>query len=109
MPKITKEVCDKCGHTQEKNMFHASKEEQASGAVRFFFTVGVTIQADHAWEGRIQPAYVDKAQYWCSHCTIKAGLRRAQHEEIAPPAPTPPPTLEDMVRAIVGEVLDDRS
>lgn len=91
MAKRTYYTCDRCG-------------KQKAGEPNFVENVGI----------RVGPAYSHTTMFfdlqadWCRNCLIETGLRDpAAHILTDPPAPDPKPTLEDLIREIIRECIEE--
>jgi hypothetical protein len=84
---VTTYTCDKCGHLQEN-------DEQMWD---------VEIACSHRPSTYTRRRVVKKA-LWCRPCVVQYHLLPAAKED--KPAPTPPPTFEDMIREIVQEEMN---
>lgn len=87
--------CDRCG--KEADNPHD------------YYHVGVLLNSVYMATGRWSASH---QQQWCTSCCEKVGIRGSLarfHKENEPKeAPPPAPTLEDMVRALIREELDNQ-
>ncbi len=92
MPQTTFYICDRCNKSQEND----SKD---------MHTVAIVIRS-------VPPprfAQVHDGSHkklWCRECLARVGIVDWEEPGVTPP--TSPPTLEDMIIEIVGEVIADR-
>ena len=92
---VTTYTCDKCGHSQER-----------PGSPKQLWDVGIGIEVVGSSRSYSTSPPLFHAKIWCRDCVTKAGLllpSRTDEEK----APTPPPTLEDMIRELIKEEIDD--
>lgn len=90
---ITTYTCDKCGHEQKE-----PKQMWAVGIV-------AREQRDKTYT-KYQDSPKEKV-LWCRSCLVKLGILPSAVND--PPAPTPVPTLEDMILEIVQEAIDNNA
>ena len=83
--------CDRCGATAEDDK-------------NFLKRVAVGVN----WGYGFQAADRKLEAEWCRECLIKAGLHSPQNEADEKIAPPVPPTLEDLIRDIVREEIEQR-
>lgn len=92
---VTTYTCDKCKHSQE----HPQSPKQ-------LWDIGIGIETAGCSSYYSTSPKLAHKQMWCRSCVIKAGLfppSRTDEEK----TPTPPPTLEDMIREIAREEIND--
>lgn len=90
MTIVTTYTCDKCGNMQE---------DDPLGMWQLEIKVGERTKSNYT--SRMQPV---KVGLWCRSCVVKIGLLPPTKDD--PPAPTPPPTFEDMIREIIQEEIE---
>lgn len=83
--------CDRCGATAQDDK-------------HFLRHVAVGVN----WGYGFQAADRKLEAEWCRECLIKTGLHSPQNEADEKIAPPVPPTLEDLVRDIVREEIEQR-
>ncbi|GAG22907.1 unnamed protein product [marine sediment metagenome] len=92
MSEITTYTCDRCEATSER--------------IEFLEAVSVLVGTIRAYS---HPSPEHRAE-WCRPCLIEMGLRRpADHLKEDPPAPEPPPTLEEVLRELIREVVQEET
>ena len=91
---VTTYTCDKCGHSQERPQ-----------SPKQLWDVGIGIEALGTGSYHSISSRLAHKQIWCRSCIIKSGLFPPSHID-KEKAPTPP-TLEDMIREIMKEEIDD--
>lgn len=91
MGVATKYVCDKCGHTQDTSVQ--------------MWEVGITRRSLDSPSMNAAAARQPPKQLWCRECMVLAHIlpcKKGEEEKLPPP-----PTLEDLVREIVREEMQN--
>lgn len=91
MPITTRYVCDHCGRSQD--------------TPHQMWEVAATYRPIEMRNSTA--AAITKAVLWCRPCCEEAGIlgRHAAQPGEAKPTPSPPPTIESLVRALVEDVV----
>lgn len=96
MAKIIIEKCDKCGSTAETD---EAKRELGLGAI----TIGFRLEQSTYSGPIVHAAHQEWSREWCRNCRKKMGILEYQRGYTT--VVDNPPTIEDMIRAIVQEEL----
>lgn len=97
--------CDRCGHEQDYQWSHYDRAtSQRVGRDMCELIVSVTTEQYTRSSGNRRDTH---KVMWCSECTNERGITRSDLPRATTIAKSPP-TLEEMLEAIVDRRLDER-